>query len=141
MINICICTVNTARKMYIHITCRSQRLRIFESVGERSDVGCLQALMFERFYGDSLMHTFKLVILSAAASFSLGAVAHADVASNSTEVAAAKAVYEGKDSQGRIVRLTVSDPNVATFTRVPAVSPQLHWSARIGTGTAASLEH
>jgi hypothetical protein len=90
------------------------------------------------------MRTLKLMILSAAASFALGAVAQADVASNSTEVAAAKAVYEGKDSQGRIVQLTVSDPNVATFTRVPAVNPhypQLHWSARIGTGTAASLEH
>jgi hypothetical protein len=90
------------------------------------------------------MRTLKLMILSAAASFALGAVAQADVASNSTEGAAAKAVYEGKDSQGRIVQLTVSDPNVATFTRVPAVNPhypQLHWSARIGTGTAASLEH
>jgi hypothetical protein len=89
------------------------------------------------------MRTLNLMILSAAASFSLGAVAQADVASNSTEVAATKAVYEGKDSQGRTVRLTISDPNVATFTRVPAASPhypELHWSARIGTGTAASLE-
>jgi hypothetical protein len=88
------------------------------------------------------MRTLNLMILSAAASFSLGAVAQADVASNSTEVAATKAVYEGKDSQGRIVRLTISDPNVATFTRVPAPQyPELHWSARIGTGTAAALEH
>jgi hypothetical protein len=90
------------------------------------------------------MRTLNLMILSAAASFSLGAVAQADVASNSAEAAAPKAVYEGKDSQGRIVRLTISDPNVVTFTRVPAVSPQypeLHWSARFGTGTAGSLEH
>jgi hypothetical protein len=90
------------------------------------------------------MRTFNLVILSAAVSLSLGAVAQADDASNSAVVAATKAVYEGKDSQGRIVRLTVSDADVATFTRVPAVSPhypELHWSARIGTGTAASLEH
>jgi hypothetical protein len=90
------------------------------------------------------MRTLKLMILSAAAaaSFSLGAVAQADVGSNSTE-ATNKAVYEGKDSQGRIVQFTVLDPNVATFTRVSTTTahyPELHWSARIGTGTAASIE-
>jgi hypothetical protein len=91
------------------------------------------------------MRTLKQMILSAAAaaSFSLAAVAQADVGSNSTE-AANKAVYQGKDSQGRIVQLTVLDPNVATFTRVSTTAahyPKLHWSARIGTGTAASIEH
>jgi hypothetical protein len=91
------------------------------------------------------MQARKLLLLPAAASLLLGAIAHADDASRSTDGNASKAVYEGEDAQGRVVRLTISDISVETFNRVSPPKavryPEPHWSSRIGTGTAADSEH
>ena len=90
------------------------------------------------------MQVFKMLMLSTATSLFLAAVAHAEDRPRSAEVNAGKAVYQGLDAQGRVVRLTVSDARVETFERVspPKVRhyPEPHWTSRIGTGTAAEGE-
>jgi hypothetical protein len=91
------------------------------------------------------MRAAKMFILSAASSLLLGAVAHAEDSTRTNQTVGAKAEYEGTDAQGRIVRLTIPDISVATLARVSpdANHPhhaELHWTARIGTGTAASFE-
>jgi hypothetical protein len=89
------------------------------------------------------MRAINMFMLSTAASLVLATVAHAADTSRSAEKNAGKAVYEGLDAQGRIVRLTVSDARVETFERVspPKVRhyPQPHWTSRIGTGTATEV--
>jgi hypothetical protein len=91
------------------------------------------------------MKGVKLFVLSAASSLLLGAVAQAQDAAPPRQAAGAKVVYEGTDAQGRVVRLTIPDVGVETLARVSQDAsrpryPELHWTARIGTGSAASLE-
>jgi hypothetical protein len=90
------------------------------------------------------MQATKMFMLSTAASLLLATVAHAQDTNRSAQGNAGKAVYEGLDAQGRIVRLTVADARVETFERVspPKVRhyPEAHWTSRIGTGTAANFE-
>jgi hypothetical protein len=85
-----------------------------------------------------------MFMLSTAATFLLATLAHAEDGSHSAKGNPGKAVYEGLDAQGRVVRLTVSDARVETFERVspPKVRhyPEPHWTSRIGTGTAAQFE-
>ena len=90
------------------------------------------------------MRSIKMFMLSTAASFFLVTAVHAEDSSRSAGGNAGKAVYEGLDAQGRVVRLTVSDARVEIFERVspPKVRhyPEPHWTSRIGTGTAAEVE-
>jgi hypothetical protein len=90
------------------------------------------------------MQSIKMFMLSTAASCFLATLAHAQDSSRSSGENAGKAVYEGLDAQGRVVRLTVSDARVETFERVspPKIRhyPEPHWSSRIGTGTVAQVE-
>jgi hypothetical protein len=90
------------------------------------------------------MRVIKMFMLSTAASLLMAAVAQAEDNSRSAQGDAGKAVYEGLDAHGRIVRLTVSDARVEIFERVspPKVRhyPEPHWTSQIGTGTAAALE-
>jgi hypothetical protein len=89
------------------------------------------------------MRAIKMFMLSTAAGLLLAAVAHAEDSSRSAEGNAGKAVYEGLDAQGRVVRLTVSDARVEIFERVSPSKvrhyAEPHWSSRIGTGTAAEV--
>jgi hypothetical protein len=91
------------------------------------------------------MQAAKMFMLSAASSLLLGAVAHAEDSTRTNRTVDVKAEYEGTDAQGRSVRLTIPDIGVATLVWVSpdANHPhraELHWTARIGTGTAASFE-
>ena len=58
--------------------------------------------------------------------------------------ASARTIYEGVDAQGQVVRVTISKP---TDTQSVVVSshaqqyPELNWTARIGSGTAATIAH
>ena len=85
-------------------------------------------------------------LFSAVASLALCTNALADEPNHTRSVESGKhfAVYEGVDERGRIVRLTVPDVTVETFDRVSqpkaASYPKLHWTALIGTGTAAEHE-
>lgn len=89
------------------------------------------------------MRAIKMFMVSTGASLILAA-AHAEDPSQVAAGNAGKAVYEGLNAQGEIVRLTVSDARVETFERVspPKVRhyPEPHWTSRIGTGTGAELE-
>ncbi len=53
-----------------------------------------------------------------------------------------RTIYQGLDAQGRIVKVTVTsrEGNPVVTTATPP-SPELHWTARIGSGTAASIPH
>jgi hypothetical protein len=51
-----------------------------------------------------------------------------------------RAVYQGTDSKGRSVQLAITDVGVPTFVRISDHTPDLHWTSKIGTGQAASLE-
>jgi hypothetical protein len=90
------------------------------------------------------MRALKMFMVSTGASLLLATVAHAEDPSRFAEENAGKAVYEGLDARGEIVRLTVSDARVETFERVspPKVRhyPEPHWTSRIGTGAAAESE-
>jgi hypothetical protein len=88
----------------------------------------------------------KIHMLSAMAGLLLCAGAQADDSSRPRAgESPAKAAYEGADSRGGVVRLIITDVNVQTFQRVGSPMavhyPQPHWTARIGTGTAAANEH
>jgi hypothetical protein len=90
------------------------------------------------------MQAFRMFMVSTGTSLLLAAVAHAEDPSHLAAENAGKAVYEGLNAQGEIVRLTVSDARVETFERVSPPKdrhyPEPHWTSRIGTGTGAQLE-
>ena len=53
-----------------------------------------------------------------------------------------RTVYQGLDAQGRIVKVTVTSPDGSPVVAVATQpSPELHWTAHIGSGTAASTPH
>jgi hypothetical protein len=87
------------------------------------------------------MKTIPRLLSLSFAALALGGVAYAqDPSSTRPE---ARTVYEGMDAQGRIVKVTVSS---VAGTQPVAVShdpqyPQLHWTAHIGSGSAAAIAH
>jgi hypothetical protein len=109
--------------------------------GRRRRASSLRLTLIE----DQPMKATKLFVLSAASSLLLGAVAQAQDAAPPSQTTVAKVVYEGTDAQGRVVRLTIPNVSVATLVRVSQDAnrpryPELHWTSKIGTGSAASLE-
>jgi hypothetical protein len=80
---------------------------------------------------------------AALAALLLSGIAHASDAPDSSASTIDKVVYEGTDTQGRIVHLTIPDLGVGTLIQVSPVTqhyPQLHWTASIGSGSAGELE-
>src|ERR1700730_2289343 len=105
---------------------------------------CGAVRSYDSSFEEIQMRAIKMFMLSTAASLLLlAAVALEEDSSRSAEGNAGKAVYEGLDTQGRVVRLTVSDARVETFERVSPLKvrhyPEPHWTSRIGTGTAAEI--
>jgi hypothetical protein len=82
-----------------------------------------------------------LLALSLAAGAVSGTVYAQDGSSKTSD---AKTIYEGVDARGQIVRVTVSSPAagqpISVSSRAPQY-PELHWTARIGSGTAAVIAH
>jgi hypothetical protein len=94
------------------------------------------------------MKVIKSLVLAAASTLVLAAVAHAEDSAAVSDAAAHRAVYvyEGRDGQGKIVRLTMLDVSFPAFVRVSQNAdatryPQLDWTSKIGTGMASSLKH
>jgi hypothetical protein len=90
------------------------------------------------------MKTPRMLAVAALAPLLLSAIAYAADALNPSESTTDKVVYEGTDTHGRIVHLTVPNLGVATLIQVSPVTqhyPQLHWTASIGSGSAGELEH
>jgi hypothetical protein len=58
--------------------------------------------------------------------------------------ASARTIYEGVDAQGQIVRVTISrstDSQSVVVSSHAQQYPELNWTARIGSGTAATIAH
>jgi hypothetical protein len=81
------------------------------------------------------MRTIKIFTTSIAASLLLGAVAHASDAPGGDD---------GSARKSEVVKTPSLPWNIATFQRVSLATsqhyPEPHWTAAIGTGTAAALE-
>jgi hypothetical protein len=90
------------------------------------------------------MKTPRVFALGALAGLLLSGIASAADAPNPSESTTDKVVYEGTDTQGRIVHLTIPNLGIATLVQVAPVTqhyPRLHWTASIGSGGAGELEH
>ncbi|MEJ0036592.1 MAG: hypothetical protein WDO68_10970 [Gammaproteobacteria bacterium] len=84
----------------------------------------------------------KRMLLPAFVAMLLVPVARAEDSSR-VAACAATVAYEGVDSRGRIVRLTISEPGVqasAQATLNPRRDLATHWSAHIGSGDAAEFQ-
>ena len=83
----------------------------------------------------------RLIAVSLSAIAVSGAVRAEGAQPRASE---AKTIYEGVDSQGQIVRVTVSSTTGANPVAVSSGAPQypeLHWTAHIASGTAATIAH
>lgn len=83
----------------------------------------------------------RLVAVSLTAIAVTGVVHANDALPGASE---AKTIYEGVDSQGQIVRVTVS--STAGTQPVVVAShatqyPEVHWTAHIASGSAATIAH
>jgi hypothetical protein len=86
------------------------------------------------------MRTLPRIVALSITALAFGGAAFAqDVQSKASEV---RTVYEGVDAQGRIVKVTVTSSagNPAVAVATPS-APELHWTAHIGSGNAASIPH
>ncbi len=88
------------------------------------------------------MKLLTVLVLSSVAALASGKYAQAENASTVAEQHSADAVYEGVDTDGKRVRLTISETGPEVLIRVDRrqALPEPHWTALIGTGTAASVE-
>jgi hypothetical protein len=86
----------------------------------------------------------RIYVAAVPASLPGGSISRADEVGRGAEGCANKAVYEGLDDKGRVIRLTISNLHVDAFERVTppgaARHPEPHWSSLFGTGTAAEAE-
>ena len=88
------------------------------------------------------MKTISRLVAVSLTAIAVSGVVHAEgVSPHASE---AKTIYEGVDSQGQIVRVTVSSTTganpVVASSRAPQY-PELHWTAHIASGTAATIAH
>lgn len=86
------------------------------------------------------MKAFPSILALSITALACGGTAYAqDGKAQGSEV---RTVYQGLDAQGRIVKVTVTSPegNPVVAVGKPA-SPEVHWTAHIGSGNAASLPH
>ena len=84
-------------------------------------------------------------LAAAFAALAVSATVYAEDALPQTPAnAGARTIYEGVDAQGQIVRVTISKPTGVQSVVVSSHAPQypeLNWTARIGSGTAATIAH
>jgi hypothetical protein len=88
------------------------------------------------------MRLMTVLALSSMAALTAGQAARAENAAPATGQHLAAAVYDGVDTDGKRVRLTISDGGPEVIIRVDRqpTLPAPHWSALIGTGNAAAIE-
>ena len=88
------------------------------------------------------MRLMTVLVLSSVAALAAGKSARAENATPTAGQHLADAVYQGVNADGKRVKLTISESGPEVLFRVdrqPAL-PEPHWTALIGTGTAASIE-
>jgi hypothetical protein len=90
-----------------------------------------------------LATAFTALALSGAA-YAEDALPQATVTSTAAAASPARTIYEGVDAQGQIVRVTISkstDSQSVVVSSHAQQYPELNWTARIGSGTAATIAH
>jgi hypothetical protein len=100
------------------------------------------------------MNTTTRFLATAFTALALGGAAYAEdalppatttaVAAAASPNASAMTIYEGVDAQGQIVRVTISkstDSQPVVVSSHAQQYPELNWTARIGSGTAATIAH
>jgi hypothetical protein len=109
-------------KMYIHLLPRTP----IEQAVVRAHCQCHHITGRSPFSGRSIMKTLAVLALS------LAGVGSAFAANTQT-------VYQGVSADGQRVKLTISQGGPEVVIRVDRQGelPQPHWTAYIGTGTAA----
>lgn len=88
------------------------------------------------------MRLMTLLAASSIAALAAGQTALAENSITTTGRNLTEAVYQGVDTDGKRVKLTISEGGPQVLVRVdrsPAL-PGPHWTALIGTGTAAAVE-
>jgi hypothetical protein len=81
----------------------------------------------------------RILALSITALAFGGTVYAQDAQREATDV---KTIYQGLDAQGRVVKVTVTRAEGAPVVAVTTPSSAaVHWTAHIGSGTAASIPH
>jgi hypothetical protein len=94
-------------------------------------------------FGETNMKTLSRLVAVSLTAIAVSGGVHAKDAAlpRSSE---AKTIYEGVDSQGQIVRVTVSSAAGAQPVVVASHAtqyPELHWTAHIASGSAATIAH
>jgi hypothetical protein len=91
-----------------------------------------------------LATAFTALALSGAA-YAEDALPQATVTTTAAAASpSARTIYEGVDAQGQVVRVTISKSTGAQSVVVSSHAqqyPELNWTARIGSGTAATIAH
>jgi hypothetical protein len=88
------------------------------------------------------MKLMTVLTLSSLAALAVGESAFAENATPASAQHLTSTVYQGVDTDGKRVKLTISDAGPEVLIRVdrqPAL-PAPHWTALIGTGGAAAIE-
>jgi hypothetical protein len=88
------------------------------------------------------MRLMTVLVASAVTALAAGQSALADNAFPTSGEHSNEAVYEGVDTDGKRVRLTISEGGPEVLIRVDrrTALPEPHWTALIGTGAAATVE-
>jgi hypothetical protein len=89
------------------------------------------------------MNATTRFLATAFTALALSGAAYAEDALPQTP-ASARTIYEGVDAQGQIVRVTISkstDSQSVVVSSHAQQYPELNWTARIGSGTAATIAH
>ena len=89
------------------------------------------------------MNTTTRFLATAFATIALSGAAYAEDALSQAP-ASARTIYEGVDAQGQIVRVTISksmDSQSVVVSSHAQQYPELNWTARIGSGAAATIAH
>ena len=89
------------------------------------------------------MNATTRFLAAAFTTIALSGAAYAEDALPQT-AASARTIYEGVDAQGQIVRVTISKSTGAQAVVVSSDAqqyPELNWTARIGSGAAATIAH
>ena len=96
------------------------------------------------------MNTTTRFLAAAFTALAVSGAAYAEDALPQTTATAtaatpnARTIYEGVDAQGQVVRVTISKSTAAPSVVVSSHAqqyPELNWTARIGSGTAATIAH
>ena len=130
--------------MYMHISMDSHDSQDFESVARHGRVIVTSIATYQSHPdGDSNMKATTRLLAAALTALAVSGAVYAEDALPQAP-ASTRTIYEGVDAQGQIVRVTITRATDAQSVVVASNAqryPELNWTARIGSGTAATIAH